>query len=60
MFEHKCYCQLCGVDATHTSRKAVLSEKEKKGLDFICNDCMWKILQKEWQAKPAQLGLFKI
>jgi len=57
MFEHKCHCRLCGSEAVYSSKKPVLSEKEKRELDFTCNDCMWAILQKRWQ-QPSQLALF--
>ena len=59
MFEHKCYCRFCGLEAVYSSRKAVLSEKQKKELPFTCNACMWEILQKRWQKEPSQLNLFK-
>ncbi len=45
MTEHKCYCESCGLEAIFSSRKKVLTEKEKKELDFTCNDCMWLFLR---------------
>lgn len=59
MFEYKCHCRLCGLEAVYSSQKQVLSEKEKRALDFTCNDCMWAILQKRWQTQTnQQLALF--
>lgn len=58
MFEHKCHCRLCGLEAIYLNNKAILTEKEQKALEFTCNDCMWKILQERWQKEqPIQLAL---
>jgi len=46
MFEHKCYCRFCGLEASYFNKKIVLTIKEKKALEFTCNDCMTKIFKK--------------
>jgi len=59
MFDHKCFCRLCGLEAIYQSRNKVLSTKQKKDLSFTCNDCMWEIWQKrEKLEKFNQLTFF--
>lgn len=58
MIEGICHCKMCGMSAIYSSRKKFLTEKEKKALDFVCNDCMWLIWQTEWSKELKQLSLF--
>ena len=50
MNEIKCYYKICGLDAPFFTRKDPVKIKPEEKV-FICNECMWKILQERWKKK---------